>query len=89
MNVRTVRLLDRAPGEPAIEKKVVAGIEISREIPIPPPRGPVPGAAKLLRVLRETGPRKRTVCIGCICAGSTHGEADGSAEIAPVATLKR
>lgn len=29
-------------------------------------RGPVPGAAKLLRVLRETGPRKKTVCVGLV-----------------------
>lgn len=30
------------------------------------PRGPIPGAARLLRVLRESGPRIRPVCVGLV-----------------------
>ena len=33
--VRTVRLIDRVPGEPANEEKAVRGVKIEKGIPIP------------------------------------------------------
>lgn len=36
-------------------------------------RGPVPGASKVLRVLRESGPRKRAVLVG-LCGGEAQFE---------------
>lgn len=37
--LRTVRLLDRKPGEPGREEKIVAGITIETNVPLPDPRG--------------------------------------------------